>query len=230
MCLCHAVFAFIMAGSGEISQAEVIRYALLDVMSRSRDRIQNLCKLWDYDNSNTINRDEFGRVLEALGLEVPVIAVDALFKDLDEDRTGELVYEEFTRKLRGSEGAAARSLSEPMPSKLDALRTKTKEMMMVKTVAKVWPDFPPRVPPPEALPILPSSSQPPSDDEASGDEEITPRSLHAAGKDLVQYLGSTRLQEAHEEYNKQRESIQKKAERRAARALRRQATWNHPVF
>ena len=38
-------------GSGEISQAEVIRYALLDIMSKSRDRIKNLCKLWDYDCS-----------------------------------------------------------------------------------------------------------------------------------------------------------------------------------
>jgi hypothetical protein len=208
----------------------VIRYALLDVMGKSRDRIQNLCKLWDYDNSNTVNREEFGRILEALGLEVPVIAVDALFKDLDEDRTGELVYEEFTRKLRGSEGGAARSLSEPKPSKLQQLRRKTKEMMIAKTVAKVWPDFPPRIPPPEALPILTSSSQPPSDDEVSGDDEVTPRTLLVDGKELVQYLGSTRLQDAHAEYGNQREKVRMKAERRAARALRRQATWNHPAF
>lgn len=187
-------------GSGEISQAEVIRYALLDIMSKSRDRIKNLCKLWDYDCSNTINRDEFGRIMEALGLEVPVVAVDALFKDLDEDRTGELVYEEFTRKLRGAEGAAARTLAEaqPAPTKMELLRQAGKRMSMLNTTTKkIWPDFPPPEPLYDPLPILPSSSHPPSDEES--DPESTPRTALAEGKDLAQYIRSTRLEEAHEQ-------------------------------
>ena len=154
-----------------------------------------------------------------------------MFKDLDEDRTGELVYEEFTRKLRGAEGAAARNLAEaqPAPTKMELLRQAGKRMSMLNTTTKkIWPDFPPPEPLYDPLPILPSSSHPPSDEES--DPESTPRTALSEGKDLAQYIRSTRLEEAHEQLTQQFEKMRAKAERRAAKALRRQATWNHPVF
>ena len=75
-------------GGGTLSQDEVVRYALLDILGKSKDRIRNLCKLWDADLSGTICLDEFRRVMNALGMEVPVATIDQLFADLDEDRTG----------------------------------------------------------------------------------------------------------------------------------------------
>ena len=190
-------------GSGTLSQNEVVRYALLDIMGKSRDRIRNLCKLWDYDNSNTINRDEFGRVIEALGIEVPVAVIDEIFKDLDEERTGELIYEEFTRKLRGQSGGAARQLAEaePKPTESEIMRAASLKLVAANVAARLrrrqslQEAPPPAVAPPK---IYKSSSLPPSDDEGSDQEDmLTPRRTAAEGKQLLHsFSNSTLLQDA----------------------------------
>lgn len=88
---CNKVFDEIdFDGNGLLSQKEIVRYTLLDTLQHSRDRIWNLCKLWDFDNSQTLCLAEFHRIMEAMRIEVPAAVIDELFKDLDEDRTGEV--------------------------------------------------------------------------------------------------------------------------------------------
>ena len=182
-------------GGGTLSQDEVVRYALLDILGKSKDRIRNLCKLWDADLSGTICLDEFRRVMNALGMEVPVATIDQLFADLDEDRTGELVYESFARKLAG-EGSAARSLaeaaSESKPTTNDRLQGafgSVKASLLLKRLQE--PPSPPKL-------HVPSSSMPPSDDDNSDDDTfLTPRSNAAEGKALLRSFScGTRLQDA----------------------------------
>ena len=100
-------------GSGTITNYECLRYALLDLVQRELDKVYTLCLLWDHDRSKTINRDEFCRIMEALKLEAPKAIIIQLFNELDEDKTGEIAYEDFTRRLRGAPpGQMARQLAE----------------------------------------------------------------------------------------------------------------------
>ena len=181
-------------GSGAISLAEVVRYALLDILQKSKDRIYNLCKLWDYDNSDTVNRDEFGRVIEALQLEVPVVAVDALFKDLDDERTGELVYEEFIKKLDPRQQP-----STPRQQRPDNL------LRVASSVNRFTDRLKRSSAQPEGHPSLPvrSSSHPPSevDSDSDPEDQMTPRTTRADGAELMQYMSSTtKLQEAEAQH------------------------------
>ena len=98
--LCGQVFDEIDIDlNGSITCYECLRYAVLQVLQLCKERVQNLCKLWDIDSSNTINKEEFSRVIEALGLDVPQAITDAVFRELDGERTGELVYAALTQQM-----------------------------------------------------------------------------------------------------------------------------------
>ena len=204
-------------GSKTLSADEILRYALVDILSRSKDRIHDLCKLYDYDCNGTVNLVEFARVMESLGLEVPMTAIEDLFNQLDEDKTGELVYEEFTRKLKNQSGKVTRLAEEASRAKprnekegnaLDkfaakrraavAMQKAAEATMLAARLAKAPP--PTKVPDPTLW--TRSSSLPPSDDEAGLDDDgelktprgghiLTPRANSREGKMLLaSYTGS----------------------------------------
>ena len=104
--ICNLVFSDIdFDNSGALTLEECLRYALVELLSTSKERVLNLCKLWDADSSKTINQDEFRRIVEALGfLDVPREPIDALFRELDVHGDGELEYDVFTKTLSNNKG------------------------------------------------------------------------------------------------------------------------------
>ena len=97
---CAMVFEeFDFDDSGAITYSEVMRYTLLEIISNSAGRLNNIFRLWDADCSGTINEEEFRNALRSLGSEIPRKDMTQLFNELDEDRSGELDYSELARKL-----------------------------------------------------------------------------------------------------------------------------------
>jgi Ca2+-binding EF-hand superfamily protein len=214
---CELVFADVdVDDSGGITHHECLRYALLDVLQGQVTRVWNLCKLWDADSSGTINRDEFRDVIKAIGLEAPHASVDALFAELDEEREGEISYEELTRRLRvprghickqlaagakeskagGGVGSRLRGATRTVVAtrRLSQLTSPRSRDVAAALIARRQNSAP--TPPPLRLSaaVLPSSSAPPSPSTVSSDDsdferEVTPqtpRSVAEAGARLIQ--------------------------------------------
>lgn len=78
---------------------------------------------------------QFTRIIESMKLGVPLRAIEQLFKELDEDHTGEIVYEDFVRKLRGAPpGQLANQLAETTPARSAATARLRKASNVVRTV------------------------------------------------------------------------------------------------
>ena len=54
-------------GSGKVDMAEYLAWSLRDALSRSSERVVDLFKKWDEDNSGFIDKKEFTRAVKALG-------------------------------------------------------------------------------------------------------------------------------------------------------------------
>ena len=88
-------------GSGRVSKAEYMRFALRDTLSRSVTRIKEIFAAWDEDGDGLIDAAEFRRAVRALGLgDVSNRELDLLFREFDEDGSGQVSRFELDRKLR----------------------------------------------------------------------------------------------------------------------------------
>ena len=181
---CEQLFkAMDFDGSGTITRYECLRYALLDVIQRELDKVYTLCILWDHDSSKTINRDEFCRIVDALKLEVPKLTVMQLFDELDSDKTGELPYEDLTRKLRGAPpGQMARELAADATSSKEVAKARLRR---ATTAARlVSPTF-------GLAAAKRSSTRLPIDDGSSDDDDEANPLANAL--EQLQYLSSNRV-------------------------------------
>ena len=85
---------------------EQIAEGLAKNLSRVIDAFRSL----DADGSGTIDKKEWREGLARVGLaEVPHETVDALFDEIDADHSGEIEYNELSRKLRKQNVAVAES-------------------------------------------------------------------------------------------------------------------------
>lgn len=98
-------------GNGHIDRREYARGVLFERVSKSSSRAVELFVQWDVDRSGTISRAEFRKGVRALGLTEEAgfkdADVDAIFKALDRDSSGELDYNELATTLVMTKGKAA---------------------------------------------------------------------------------------------------------------------------
>ena len=73
---------------------------LRDAIVRDRQRILDLFRQWDTDNSGAVSKEEFTHGIRRAGFDAHQADLEAMFDDMDEDGSGELEYNELQSKLR----------------------------------------------------------------------------------------------------------------------------------
>ena len=86
-------------GSGEISMAEFIKFALKDAYQRSGARVVELLKEWDEDGNGEIEVAEFAKLVRVLGFDALESEVQQVFDELDGNKSGSLELRELKTKL-----------------------------------------------------------------------------------------------------------------------------------
>ena len=88
-------------GNGVVEKHEFARWTLIDALSRLRGRILDLVSQWDSNGNGLVSRREFRRAVAACHLDFCSQSdVDAVFDEIDEDRSGELDVKELSARLR----------------------------------------------------------------------------------------------------------------------------------
>ena len=89
-------------GSGKVDMSEYLLWSLRDALARSSERVCDLFKKWDEDNSGKIDKREFTRAIRALlGIsDMSDADIGGVFDELDDDKSGVLEYKEMNMMLR----------------------------------------------------------------------------------------------------------------------------------
>ena len=89
-------------GGGTISMNEYVYFALCECLIRSGQRVMDLFKMWDDDNSGLIDKAEFRRAIKAMGFAVYVndAEIDMVYDEFDADKLGAIDYHELNAALR----------------------------------------------------------------------------------------------------------------------------------
>ena len=98
---CEAVFReFDPDGSGTVSYAEFLRFALRDKLARNATKVMDFFQNLDADGSGEISLDEFRKAVASLGFDIPYEHTGEIFADMDADKSGSLSYRELHKQLR----------------------------------------------------------------------------------------------------------------------------------
>mmetsp|Transcript_45103 Transcript_45103/g.118274 ORF Transcript_45103/g.118274 Transcript_45103/m.118274 type:complete len:406 (-) Transcript_45103:439-1656(-) len=90
-----------ITGSGRVEKHEYLRFSLRDALARSVSRICEIFGAWDEDGNGMVDEREFRRAVWSLGFsDVPQKHINAVFREFDEDRSGEISRQEIERRLR----------------------------------------------------------------------------------------------------------------------------------
>ena len=94
-------------GSGKVDMNEYVMLTLRDSLSRSSQRVMDIFKQWDDDNSGSITKKEFRRAVLGMGLDMIASSdeIDMVFDSLDSDKSGTLEYKELNKQLRVGAGS-----------------------------------------------------------------------------------------------------------------------------
>ena len=96
-----------ITGSGTILTHEYLRLSLRDALARSCTRIAEIMEAWDVDHSGDIDIKEFKRAVRALGFDdVRDKQIEQIFRELDEDSSGQVCRHELEKRLRKYAGVA----------------------------------------------------------------------------------------------------------------------------
>ena len=140
-------------GASDVPIVEQIAEGLANNLSR----VIEVFRAWDADNSGTIDKKEFRLGLQQLGLtEVPREEVDALFDEIDVDRSGEIEYRELAAKLKTKQRAKLSSVAAATVAVAGSNRwlERKKLSLQPQVHASAWASKPPRPP----SPLMRSSS------------------------------------------------------------------------
>ena len=88
-----------------LEMREFLTWSLREALTRSSQRVVDLFKQWDEDNSGSVDRREFHRAIRALGFDVTQAESDDVFGSLDENGSGKVEYKELHAMLRASSGS-----------------------------------------------------------------------------------------------------------------------------
>ena len=86
-------------------------------LARSSQRVIDLFQKWDADRSNALTREEFRKVVHAMGFGGSDTLADELFGLIDQDDDGSITYAELNSMLRSGAGANAPSVHRRMLKK-----------------------------------------------------------------------------------------------------------------
>lgn len=86
-------------GSGYIDMPEFIKFALRDALQRSAAEVTFLLAQWDSDGNGTVEREEWRAAINHFGFEARDEEIDAIFDELDFNRSGSLELRELKQKL-----------------------------------------------------------------------------------------------------------------------------------
>ena len=207
--------------SGSVCYDEIMRYGLIEIARASKDRLKTLFKLWDTDNSHTVDIEEFRNSMRALGFEAPQRALDRLFHELDEDNSTEISYEEFDKKLRQPRGRLARIMAQEAAEK-------ERQRSSIHSASA------PGTPLIGSRPTTPSRSMAPTASRTragltnSGSRPPTPSDDDDSDDDALAYMVPSEMAAALREYNagstKMQEAMAAFADADAVRAMERQAS------
>ena len=106
-------------------------YALRDQLAKKKVKTLSFFQEIDKDGSGELTKKEFGKAIRDLGFEtVPKSEIDAVFDQLDPDRSGKISYEELykilqslPKKQRSEEGGPAQA-----PPPLTKQKTSSKQL------------------------------------------------------------------------------------------------------
>ena len=94
-----------IADIAELSEPCVIVHganALRDQLAKKKVKTLSFFQEIDKDGSGELTKKEFGKAIRDLGFEtVPKADIDAVFDQLDPDRSGKISYEELYKILQG---------------------------------------------------------------------------------------------------------------------------------
>ena len=88
---------------GALPIPEQLRLAL----SKNAARVIDLFREWDEDKDGKVSKKEFRKAMPALGFDIPVAEIDALFDANDPDRSGNMEFKELKAMLKPQRGAKA---------------------------------------------------------------------------------------------------------------------------
>ena len=89
-------------GSGKVDLHEYVRFSLRDALYRSSERVIDLFRKWDVDESGEIDKKEFRKAIRSMGFNffTDDAEIDMVFDDFDLDKSGKLDYKELNQQLR----------------------------------------------------------------------------------------------------------------------------------
>ena len=112
-------------GSGEISMAEFIKFALKDAYQRSGARVVELLKEWDEDGNGEIEVAEFAKLVRVLGFDALESEVQQVFYELDGNKSASL-------ELRELKEAHSTMLGERIGALESELRAESEQLLEVR--------------------------------------------------------------------------------------------------
>ena len=87
------------AADGEVVDAAAMVKGLTDALAAQMARVIDLFREWDDDGNGMVSKIEFRRALPMLGLKVERSIGEKLFDSFDDDKSGEISYDELNSKL-----------------------------------------------------------------------------------------------------------------------------------
>ena len=81
-------------------EGKPINEQLREILNQNAVRVIDLFRSWDDDGDGKISAKEFRKAIAALGYNAPKAEINAVFAQLDLDKSGEIDYHELNRALR----------------------------------------------------------------------------------------------------------------------------------
>ena len=87
-------------GAVELDESLPVQEQLRELLTKNAVRVIDLFREWDEDGSGTVDKKEFRKALQALGVKADKEELNTLFDTLDTDKGGTLEYGEINKALR----------------------------------------------------------------------------------------------------------------------------------
>ena len=119
-----------------LKMGETLQDRLRDALTQNFTRVMELFRDWDVDGNGTINKKEFRKAMNAIGVKVAVKELDALFESFDLDGGGLLEAKELGKVLRRGAGKEIQLKGELQAGAKGKIEVKAKNKRALRKSAK----------------------------------------------------------------------------------------------